>query len=105
MFLSTQWKVPSSKIEELSIVEFMKQFKFWKANKWGCEQDLLSLVVSLLVSDRSGNAPTEHSFIWKDLAVDRSNYSPKKITKSSNQQTIDTARRLAETISTRLGKK
>ena len=105
MFLSTQWKVPSSQIEELSLVEFIKQFKHWRDNKWGCEQDMLSLIISLMISNRSGEPPVSQPFIWKQLAVEKSAFNPEKVTASKTQEVINNARQLAAAVQSGLGKK
>ena len=83
MFLSSRWGVPSYEIESLPTSEFIRQKCYWEGSKWGMGNDLLSMIMSQVLSIRTGKPPEANCFQWKDLAVARCGKVIRKLTNSS----------------------
>ncbi len=79
MFLSTRWGVPSYVIESLPSSEFTRQKQFWDNFKWGVEDDLMSMLLSQVISARTGKKPEKDNYIWKHIAVNESGAIKKKV--------------------------
>jgi len=81
LFLCSRWGKTLAEIDAMPAEEFILHKTFWESYRWGVQDDLISIVLSQILSWRTGKKPDSDISSWKTYAL-VSGGARKKITQS-----------------------